>query len=389
MKGHAKTQISFNPRVPISTPEPSHLVAERLTNQLLAGRRETTALAAVERLLAVQGQDPRGARLAIRARTTGLSAADVDWALTEDRSMVITWVNRGTLHLVSSEDYRWLHALTTPTLYTSNATRLAQEGVTPAAADRAVDVIKHSLGEEGPLTRLQLRDRISAAGVRTEGQALVHILALASNRGLIVRGPMVGKQHAFVLTHDWLGDARPVDRDLALGELARRFLAGHAPATDRDLAQWAGIPLRDARGGLQRIATELVDRGDGLVALAARRSVARMPPPRLLGPFEPVLLGWTSRVPILGANVSLVTIEGLFRGFALVRGKGAATWSIRDGRVVIDPFGRLEPGDVAALKADSEDVLTFLGRAPASGRASRRQPDAAHKPATLRVAKKR
>jgi hypothetical protein len=72
-----------------------------------------------------------------------------------------------------------------------------------------------------------------------------------------------------------------------------------------------------------------------------------------------------------------------------VRGKGAATWSIRDGRVVIDPFGRLEPGDVAALKADSEDVLTFLGRAPASGRASRRQPDAAHKPATLRVAKKR
>ena len=67
-----------------------------------------------ERLLAVQGQDPRGVRLAIRARTPGLSSADVDRALTEERSVLITWLNRGTLHLVRSEDYPWLHALTTP-----------------------------------------------------------------------------------------------------------------------------------------------------------------------------------------------------------------------------------------------------------------------------------
>jgi DNA glycosylase AlkZ-like len=46
-----------------------------------------------------QGQDPRGARLAVRARTAGLSATDVDRALTEERSLLITWLNRGTLHL--------------------------------------------------------------------------------------------------------------------------------------------------------------------------------------------------------------------------------------------------------------------------------------------------
>ena len=117
------------------------LLAERLTAQLLAGPPARDPVAVAERLLAVQGQDPRGARLAtVRARTAGgTTAADVDRALTEDRSLLITWLNRGTLHLVRSEDYPWLHALTTPPLLTGNARRLAQEGVAPADAERGVD----------------------------------------------------------------------------------------------------------------------------------------------------------------------------------------------------------------------------------------------------------
>jgi hypothetical protein len=80
-------------------------------------------VAVAERLLAVQGQDARGVRLAIRARTSGLSVAAFDHALTEERSLVIAWLNRGTLHLVRSEDHPWLHALTAPRLLTANARR--------------------------------------------------------------------------------------------------------------------------------------------------------------------------------------------------------------------------------------------------------------------------
>ena len=94
------------------------MIAERLTAQRLAGVPARDPVEVVHRLLAVQGQDPRGARLAIRARSSGLSAADVDRALTEERTLLITWLNRGTLHLVASEDYSWLHALTAPALTT-------------------------------------------------------------------------------------------------------------------------------------------------------------------------------------------------------------------------------------------------------------------------------
>jgi len=384
-----------------------HVMAERFAAQLLSGEPARSVAAVVQRLLAVQGQDPRGVRLAIRSRSAGLTAADVDRALTDERSLLITWLNRGTLHLVRAEDYWWLHALTTPQLATASTRRLAQEGVPPGDADQAVAVIEASLAADGPLTRAQLGERITAAGVRTEGQALVHILLLASRRGRIVRGPMIGADHAYVLVRDWLGaPPAPVDRDTALAELARRYLAGHGPAADRDLAKWAGLPLGDARRGLTAIAAELSERDDGLASLATMpggpegpgvsegpgvpgasggrgrlggpggrgrlggpggsRGGSGFPPHRLLGSFDPLLHGWVSREPVLGGHQGVVTINGIFRPFALVRGRGAATWSLARGQVTLAPFAPLTAADETALLTDAADVLRFLGEGGSS-----------------------
>ena len=338
------------------------MIAERLTAQLLAGEPARDPLAVAERLLAIQGQDPRGARLAIRARTTGLTALDVDRALGE-RTLLITWLNRGTLHLVRSEDYHWLHALTAPGLFTTSARRLAQEGLPPEAANRGVRVIERSLAADGPLTREQLRQRLAPAGVRTEGQAFVHLLLLASLQGLVVRGPILDPHHAYVLARDWLGPPPPaIDRPRALAELARRYLRGHGPADERDLAKWAGLPLRDIRAGLHAIAPLLASRPDGLLALAGQPPAAVLPPPRLLGAFDPLLLGWRSREAILGPHRSIVTVNGLFRPFALVRGRAAATWSMPRGEVVLEPFTRLARRDATALATDAEDVVRYLDR---------------------------
>jgi Winged helix DNA-binding domain len=337
------------------------VIAERLTSQLLAGPPARDPVSVVERLLAVQGQDPRGHRLAIRARSSGLSAADVDRALTEDRSLVLTTLNRGTLHLVRSEDYPWLQALTAPGLLPTVTRRVAREGVSARAAERALAAIEGSLAAEGPLTRGQLRERIRAAGAPVEGQALVHLIMLASLRGLIVRGPMIGREQGFVLVREWLGEPAPVDRGQALAELARRYLAGHAPAGERDLARWSGLGLREVRAGLAAIAPELGSRADGLLALAGHPPAAELPPPRLLGPFDPLLHGWISREAILGAHRVVVTVNGLFRPFALVRGRAVATWRMPAGEVVLEPFRTLPRRDAEALRADAVDVVRYLG----------------------------
>lgn len=323
---------------------PDAAAGERLVSQLLAGTPAGDPLAVCERLLAVQGQDPRGLRLAVRARTTGLSAADVDRSLA-DGSLLVTWLNRGTLHLVRSEDYPWLHALTAPQLLTGNQRRLRQEGVTEGAAEKGVKTIVSAL-REGALGRTALRERLEAAGVPTAGAAVVHVLMLASLRGLIVRGPMVGGEHGFVLVADWLPPAPAVDRDAALRELGLRYLAGHGPADDRDLAKWAGITLRDARAAL-----------GALKAASVNASPAQ---PKLLGAFDPLLHGWVDRTPVVGVHAGIVTNNGLFRPIALVEGRAVATWAMPRGNVELSPFGRLSKPVRDALAAEAADVERFL-----------------------------
>jgi len=67
-----------------------------------------------------------------------------------------------------------------------------------------------------------------------------------------------------------------------------------------------------------------------------------------------------SRQPVLGARQDIVTSNGVFRPFALVRGCAVATWSIARGRVTLAPFAPLAADDEAALAADGADVLRFL-----------------------------
>src|SRR6185437_2725302 len=117
--------------------------------------------------------------------------------------------------------------------------------------------------------------------------------------GRIVRGPFRGAEQAFVLTRDWLGaEPRPLTaerRPAALAELARRYLAGHGPASAADLALWAGLPLRDGRAGLAGAAAAIVAAGGDRFDLGDRPPVPRTLLPRLVPAFDAYLLGWADR----------------------------------------------------------------------------------------------
>jgi uncharacterized protein YcaQ len=338
----------------------NQLMAARYDAQLLSGTPAGDVVTAVGRVLAIQAQDRRGAQLAVRSRTQGITTADLDRALGAERSVVVSWLNRGTLHLVRSDDYWWLHALTAPTVRTLNARRLEQEGHTSASVATGTQIVVDALAADGPLPRDALRDRLDASGIRTEGQALIHLLLHLSLEGLVVRGPIVGNDQAYVLTRDWLGAPPRFDREQALRELARRYLAGHGPADDRDLAKWSGLPLRDARAGLRAIVDELTERPDGRLEPTGSRTVTRVPRPRLLGQFDPILHGWSSRAEIVGDHQGIVTVNGIFRAIALVGGMAEATWGLTTEALTVRPFAPLTAHQVRALRRDAADVLRFL-----------------------------
>jgi len=239
--------------------------------------------------------------------------------------------------------------------------RLRQEGVDARQAVRGVELIVKAVTDDGPQTREQLRRRLETAGVPTAGQALVHLLGVASTQEAVVRGPMIGAEHAFVAVEHWLGPAPPVlDRGEALATLVRRYLSGHAPAGPADLAKWAGIPLGDARAGFAALDDDLVPVGEGLLASAALADEP-LPAPRLLGSFDPLLHGWMSRQPVVGRHAGIVTTNGIFRPVALVGGRVVATWGLSGGRLTVAPLESLSPRSRRALSVDGADVLRFLG----------------------------
>jgi len=325
----------------------SELRARRSAAQLLDGARPRSAPEVVGRLLAVQAQELRSARLAVRARSSGLTAADVDRELTEERSLVVGWLLRGTLHMIRREDYAWLHALTAPRQMRGSLRRLGEEGVSPTDAELAVGLIETALAADGPLTRAELAERLAAAGIGVERQATRHLLRLAALEGVAVLGPVRGGVQAYSLTRDWLGEELPaVDRDTALVTLATRYLAGHAPATAEDLAAWAGLPLRDARTAFAEIEPDLPPPAES--------------PPRLLPSFDPYLLGWKDRsfaVPP-GHARRVYPGGGVLRATATVDGRAVGTWSLRGGRVSLDLF---TPEHATALEEEAADVERFEG----------------------------
>jgi hypothetical protein len=335
-------------------------IAARLAAQGLRDRADRSPEEVVGRLLAVQGQDPRGFRLAVRARSLGLSAGDVDAALDAGR-LVVGWLNRGTLHLVRSEDYWDLFRLTTPQLATANRRRLSQEGVDPAAAERGVALVEESLAA-GPTSRAELRDRLFEAGVPVAGQALVHVLFAAALRGCLVRGPVRGREQVFVDPRTWIGPPPPDAPESALVRLAGRYLVGHGPSDATDLARWSGLPLGRARRALAGLGPAARAGADGLVDVADRPlGAGGLPRPVLLGSFDPVLHGWADRTPITGRHADVVTMNGVFRPTVLVDGRVVGTWTL-DGRVLeVTVREPLDEATLVALRGDADDVLRFLG----------------------------
>jgi hypothetical protein len=287
--------------------------AERFRSQWLH-RRRASAEAVVRHLLAVQAQDARSVRLALRARGAA------GWS---DR-LVTSWLLRGTLHTVCREDFWWLHGLCAPRLEAGNRRRLGQLGVSEAQAERAVRVIVDALGD-GPRPRAELAERLEG-----RGQAVVHLLARAA-----IAGEIVMQDRSFALA-----GARPAlpDREAALRELGRRYLAAHAGADERDLAHWSGLPLGEARRALRDV-----------VRPAARPGPV---PLRLVPAYDELLLGWRDRTPVV-ASAHARRVHpggGLLRAVVLEDGRAVGTWQLRGGRVTVEPFAEIR--DSAGLLAE-------------------------------------
>ena len=349
----------------------------RLINQRITDHPFTQPAEVVAWLGAMQAQDFSGTLWAIGLRMKEASEQQVEQAISE-RQIVRTWPMRGTLHFVAAKDVRWLLQLLTPRIIAQAAGRYRQLELDAAtfAASQAVFVRALQGGKQ--LTREELYQRLEEAGIVTTGQRGYHLLCRAAQDGLICFGAPSDTQQTFTLLDEWIPASKPLSREEALAELARRYFNSHAPATLQDLMRWAGISTADAKIALAAVAKELIqEKIDGEiywmpphVAATEHDSDLRASDNLYLLPgFDEYILGYGKRDAVLDpayASAICPGGNGVFYPTIVSNGRVVGTWKrvLKKTNVQItpspfQPLSELE-GEAFALAADR--YIAFLGR---------------------------
>ena len=167
------------------------------------------------------------------------------------------------------------------------------------------------------------------------------------------------------LAEDWIGPPDTTE-DEGLTHLVHAYLRAFGPSTWRDIASWAGITAADAKRG-----------GEGLTLTAYRdedgRPLIDLPdaplpdpetpaPVRFLPHWDANLLVHTRRARLLPEpyRPRVFGIRNPFSvGTYLVDGVVAGAWSVKDGRVLLDPFEDLTARDRRAVEREREALEAF------------------------------
>ena len=361
-------------------PMPDALLPLRLARLRSQHLTDDTRLAAgvvgiTASVCALQAQAFDAARHQVRVRGEGLTAGAVDRAFEVERSIVRTWLMRGTLHLCAADDLRWLVDVLGPAVDRMTAARRRNLGLDDATCARGVAVIRKELAG-GPTARSRIRAVLVRAGVLEEpvGQTLVHLICHAAALGVVCSGPRMGRDDSFVLIDDWVAPDNGPRGAAALVELALRYFRAYGPASEADFAAWSGLRRSVIRPAMAAISSRLVEfpgaiRGLWTLGLIEEHAEKAGPTVRLLGHFDTFLLGYRRREHHGGAEAETWIHDGgggWIRPVVLVDGWIAGGWRLErkasDAEITVMPFDRIARRADPAIGREVASIGSFLER---------------------------
>jgi hypothetical protein len=346
----------------------------RLATQRMSSAGFARGADVVSLLACVQSQDAPLAAWSLGMRMSrGTTYADV---LDEQTAggWVRTHLLRPTWHLVAPEDLRWMQALTGPRVEGAMAGVNRRLGLTDDVVTSALGVLETVLAGPTPRTRRELRVAFDAAGLPTAVQHLAHLVMIAEVRSVVCSGPPRGTEHTYVLVDETLptGPSDQLDGEDARRELTRRFVSGHGPTTERDLARWSTLTLGQIRAALAELSGVLERiEVDGHTLWFDPQVPARTTEEHaayLLPTFDEVCLtyaatGFPRRSPDTPRQRLFAEAGG---GIVVVQGEDVGIWkrvaSAKDVRVTVWPDAPLDADDRAAISEAAQRLADFVER---------------------------
>jgi hypothetical protein len=343
-----------------------------LARQHLLRRADLDVAAALDRLIALQGQSAKAPYFALWTRLKAFAPRDLSDQL-EDFSLARGTLMRGTLHLAAASDFAAIRPLIQRGL-----DRFLTEGGVHGRALAGLDhaeivAAARELLRRQPLTAAELRQALAERWPGRDPESLamaarIHLPMLQlPPRGLWGRSG----QPTLALMEDRLAAPQP---GLVLADLVRRYLAAFGPASIADAQIWLGLSRLASTFEALRPSLAVFHGEDGTELFdlpeAERPSGEVEAPVRFLGEFDNVLLAHEDRSRIMSADHKrrLYTPNGILRAAVLVDGFTAGSWRIEDVKTAsvlhVALFDKVAKPVAKALADEGERLLAFAARHP-------------------------
>jgi Winged helix DNA-binding domain len=328
-----------------------------LARQMLLERAPSSVPRTLERMAFLQAQYAPAIYIGLWSR-----AADVDrdtvTELLEKRTIVQGTLLRSTIHVVAAGDY-WPAALAIRDERRKSHLRSVRGSPSAEELRAAAETLRAALEEHGTLRQAEI-DKLLGPGLR-------------SGAGLwldLVRVPPSGtwdrrRADLYGLAEQWVGPESGTP-EAGIDVLLRRYLGGFGPATRKDIANWAGLPVATVATALSAMTVRTFRAEDGAELVDLPRGPlpdADTPAPvRFLSNWDAALLVHARRSGILPEEhrpkIFHVRAPQSFPTF-LVDGAVAGTWKYADGRVELAPFAPLPASVRGELEDEAERLAAF------------------------------
>ena len=339
-------------------------------------------------LTALHATEPATVYLTIVARTDGLSVADIDHALYDDRSLVKQLAMRRTLFAFPRDLLPAAWGSASARVADQERRRIAKDAELGGLADDGEAWLKEA--REAVLARLADGAGYSAARLRAELPELEgkvrlgsgkwaaevslapRVLGILGAEALVVRGHNDGhwrvSRPAWTLMSGWLGERpEPLDPHDGYAELVRRWLRTFGPGTETDIVWWLGATKTAVRRALADVgAVEVSLDGGGtgwVLADDVEPTDPEAPWAALLPVLDPTTMGWKQRDFYLHPDHTpyLFDTNGNAGSTAWWDGRIIGCW-VQDEEGVVRVVLREDPGAEAraALDVEAQRLTTFL-----------------------------
>jgi hypothetical protein len=348
----------------MNTLSPRAINRATLARQLLLERSELSVVQAVERLAGMQGQEPKHPYVGLWSRLNGFADTDLTAAV-EAREVVRATFYRGTLHLVTAEDYLRFRTTLGPML--EAGLKLLGERAAGLEAEKVAAAARHLLAVE-PLTFTEVRDALQAQFPEVNDRALgfctrmlvpLIIVPAESRWGWTANG-------RFTPAEQWIGKKLP--HKAVPQELVVRYLEAFGPATPADFQTWSGLPR--AKQLFDSMDLEVLTDSNGKalydVPDGPRPSEDFEVPVRFLPEFDNLLLAHAKRQRIIADEhrPAVFTKNLRIKSTYLVDGLVAGLWTAEKKRGVatltLTPFGKTLKKTATELEREGSALVRFL-----------------------------